>query len=369
LFGHQLRANIYFALAGLGLITAWVLNGIASFEGANYINAWFGSVVDWVLSVDLLIVAAATIVFMLHEARKLQMKRVWLYFLLSGITALAFTFPLFLAFRELKKQKIALAGGKIDKFVVDDHVVEVWVPEKVLSYTPVLMLHDGKNIFNPKTSSNGKTWEILDALRAGRIRGDLEPIIIAVHGLSKETRMLELTPQEIAEAHPDIWDNLPDEYRPTSKTPLNAKYNQLLAEKILPMVLNKYGIEHARERTAVAGASMGGLASMYLLAKYPETFGAALCFSTHWILGHTYMVQELTALMPAAGKHKIYTDAGTQDWDMFYQRFHNKAVQALQHKGYVRDKDLMFATFPGTGHTESAWAARLHTPINWWLKG
>jgi enterochelin esterase-like enzyme len=369
LFGHQLRANIYLVLAGLGLITAWVLNGIATIEGANYLNAWFGSVVDWVLSVDLLIVAAATIVFMLHEAKKLGMKRVWLYFLLSGVTALAFTFPLFMAFRELKKQRIAMAFGKIDKFNVDDHTVEVWVPAKVLSYTPVLMMHDGKNIFNPKTSSNGKTWEILDALRAERIRGDLEPIIIAVHGLSKETRMLELTPQEIAEAHPDIWDNLPDEYRPTSKTPLNAKYNQLLAEKILPMVLEKYGIEHARERTAIAGASMGGLASMYLMAKYPDTFGAALCFSTHWILGHTYMFKELTSLMPDPGHHKIYTDAGTEDWDMFYQRFHNGAVHNLQARGYVRDKDLMYSVFPGTGHTESAWAARLHAPINWWLKG
>jgi hypothetical protein len=73
--------------------------------------------------------------------------------------------------------------------------------------------------------------------------------------------------------------------------------------------------------------------------------------------------------MPEAGHHKIYTDAGTQDWDMFYQRFHSGAVQALQAKGYVRDKDLMYSVFPGTGHTESAWAARLHTPINWWLMG
>ena len=181
--------------------------------------------------------------------------------------------------------------------------------------------------------------------------------------------MLALSPQEIAERHPDIWDNLPDEYQPVAKTPMNAKYNQLLAEKILPMVLEKYGIDHARERTAIAGSSMGGLASLYLLSKYPDVFGAALGFSTHWILGHKYMAQELTALMPTAGKHKIYTDAGTEELDMFYQRFHNGAVASLQAKGYVRDKDLMFGVFPGTGHTESAWAARLHLPINWWLKG
>jgi enterochelin esterase-like enzyme len=369
MFGFELRSRIYFALAAVGLVTAWVLNGIASFEGANYLTAWFGSVVDWVLSVDLLIVAAATIVFMLYEAKKLGMKRVWLYFLLSGITALAFTFPLFMAFRELKKQKIALAGGKIEKFVVDDHTVEVWVPEKVLFYTPILMMHDGKNVFNPNTATDRKTWRILDALRKGRIKGDLQPLVVAIHGLSKQTRMLELTPQEIAERHPDIWDNLPDEYRPPTKTPMNAKYNELLVNKILPMVLSKYGIEHAPERTAIAGASMGGLASMYLLAKYPNTFGAALCFSTHWIIGHEYMTQELTSLIPYTGKHKIYTDAGTEDLDMFYQRFHNGAVAALQAKGYVRDRDLMYGTFPGTGHDEDAWEARVHLPINWWLKG
>jgi enterochelin esterase-like enzyme len=289
--------------------------------------------------------------------------------LLSGITALAFTFPLFMGFRELKKQKIALAGGKIETFVVDDHKLEVWVPEKILSYTPILMMHDGKNIFNPKTATDGNTWGILDAIREKRIRCDVQPLVVAVHGLSKETRMLELTPQEIAERHPDIWDNLPDEYRPPTKTPMNTKYNELLVNKILPMVLSKYKIEHAAERCAIAGSSMGGLASLYLLAKYPHTFGAALCFSTHWILGHEYMVQELTGLVPYTGRHKIYTDTGTEELDLFYPRFHQGAVAALQAKGYVRDKDLMYGMYPGTGHDEPYWAARVHLPINWWLKG
>jgi hypothetical protein len=81
------------------------------------------------------------------------------------------------------------------------------------------------------------------------------------------------------------------------------------------------------------------------------------------------MAQELTALAPNAGKHKIYTDAGTEDLDMFYQRFHHGAVASLKAKGYVSDKDLMSATYPGTGHNEPSWAARVHLPINWWLKG
>jgi len=99
---HQTRFVFYLVLSVVGLITAWVFNGIASVMGANYLLAWFGTPVDWVLSLDLLIVAIAGSAFMIFEAKKLGMKRVWVYIALSGITAFAFTFPLFLALRERK---------------------------------------------------------------------------------------------------------------------------------------------------------------------------------------------------------------------------------------------------------------------------
>lgn len=99
---HNARFVFFLILSVVGLITAWVFNGIASVTGQNYIDAWFGSAVDWVLSLDLLIVAIAGSALMIFEARRLGMKRVWLYIVLSGVTAFAFTFPLFLAMRERK---------------------------------------------------------------------------------------------------------------------------------------------------------------------------------------------------------------------------------------------------------------------------
>ncbi|MGA1564458.1 MAG: DUF2834 domain-containing protein [Pontimonas sp.] len=97
---HNARFVFFLILSVVGLITAWVFNGIASVTGQNYIDAWFGSAVDWVLSLDLLIVAIAGSALMIFEGRRLGMKRVWLYIVLSGVTAFAFTFPLFLAMRE-----------------------------------------------------------------------------------------------------------------------------------------------------------------------------------------------------------------------------------------------------------------------------
>ena len=99
---HHARFLFFLILSIIGLITAWIFNGVASVTGQDYLNAWFGSAVDWVLSVDLLIVAIVGSALMIFEAQRLGMKRVWLYIVLSGITAFAFTFPLFLAMREKK---------------------------------------------------------------------------------------------------------------------------------------------------------------------------------------------------------------------------------------------------------------------------
>jgi uncharacterized membrane protein len=94
------RSVFFVILSIIGLVTAMVFNGIASVQGQNYLDAWFSSAVDWVLSLDILIVAIAGSALMIFEARRLQIKRVWLYIVLSGVTAFAFTFPLFLAVRE-----------------------------------------------------------------------------------------------------------------------------------------------------------------------------------------------------------------------------------------------------------------------------
>jgi hypothetical protein len=50
----------------------------------------------------LLIAASAASIFMFFESKRLKMKYGWLFILGSFVTAIAFTFPLFLAFRERK---------------------------------------------------------------------------------------------------------------------------------------------------------------------------------------------------------------------------------------------------------------------------
>ena len=107
---HKKLFWVYLVLSIAGLITAWIFNGIAVMNQEDYLGAWFGSAVDWVLSADLTIVAIAVVVFMITESRRIGMKRVWLYILLSGVTAMAFTFPLFMAMRARRLGELAVAA-------------------------------------------------------------------------------------------------------------------------------------------------------------------------------------------------------------------------------------------------------------------
>ena len=91
----------YLVLALIGLVGTAVLNVWSVVAMRDYLGDLFtsGPAVSSI-GVDLLVVAVAGCVLIVSEARRLGMRRAWLYIVLSGVTAFAFTFPLFLAMRE-----------------------------------------------------------------------------------------------------------------------------------------------------------------------------------------------------------------------------------------------------------------------------
>jgi len=96
-------AITWLVLAIAGLIGTWTFNVLAIVQLRDYIGDWVnsGPAVSS-LTVDLLVVAVAGCILIVVESRRLGMRFAWLYIVLSGITAFAFTFPLFLAMRERK---------------------------------------------------------------------------------------------------------------------------------------------------------------------------------------------------------------------------------------------------------------------------
>lgn len=107
--GHdrQMRQNwtplaiFYLVLGVAGFVGTWIFNAFAIVQMRDFIGDWAhsGPSVSS-LTVDLLITAVAGSALIIVEARRLGMKRGWLYVVLAGLTAFACTFPIFLAMRE-----------------------------------------------------------------------------------------------------------------------------------------------------------------------------------------------------------------------------------------------------------------------------
>lgn len=106
-------AITYLVLSVVGLIGTWTYNIVAIVERRDFLGDWVGSGPSVSsLTVDLLIAAIAGSVFIIVEARRLGMKRGWLYVVLSGVTAFACMFPLFLCMRERALQARRVAANR-----------------------------------------------------------------------------------------------------------------------------------------------------------------------------------------------------------------------------------------------------------------
>jgi hypothetical protein len=95
------RSTAYLVLALVGLIGTWTYNVLAIAARRDYLGDWIGSgpaVLS--LTIDILVAATASAVFMVIESRRIAMRHVWVYIVLIPLVALAFALPLFLAMRE-----------------------------------------------------------------------------------------------------------------------------------------------------------------------------------------------------------------------------------------------------------------------------
>ena len=143
------------------------------------------------------------------------------------------------------------------KYLEQDRDVIVWFPPgyavRATQRYPVLYMHDGRQVFDPSTSTWGKDWQVDELAQNMILNGELEPfIVVAV----------------------DCTDARFDEYSPMRK---GDDYLRFLIEELKPMVDATWRTDP--DRSAIAGSSMGGLISFYGAWMHPNVFSGAACLS------------------------------------------------------------------------------------------
>jgi len=114
-------ARIYVAIALFALIATWRQNIGFLLEGERGVA---GGLMDFwpallanratiSITADIFLFGLAAVLWMVSEARRLDMRLVWVYVLLSFVIAISVTFPLFLAAREHRLTAIGEKEGRL----------------------------------------------------------------------------------------------------------------------------------------------------------------------------------------------------------------------------------------------------------------
>ena len=257
------------------------------------------------------------------------------------------------------------------RFVQARHV-DVWLPagypQPGTRYA-VLYMQDGQNLFDPKNSYGGVAWEVDSTLAA---RGPAVRPCIVVGIWNTDRRFLEYAPARpyaamSAAARARIGQERPGQ-------PLSDAYLKFLVKELKPYVDKHFQTSPRRADTFVAGSSMGGLISLYAALEYPNFFGGAACFSTHWPLSlkentfdfSTAMLGYLGQKLPRHHKPRLYFDYGSATLDARYQP-HQLRVDSLLRAQRYDTTVWTTRRFPGAAHNEAAWKKRVGPALQFLL--
>ena len=216
-----------------------------------------------------------------------------------------------------------------------DRDVIVWFPPgyalRPNRRYPVLYMHDGRQVFDPNTSTWGKDWQVDELAQDMILSGELEPfIVVAV----------------------DCTDARRDEYAPSRK---GDDYLRFLLQELKPEVDATWRTDP--ERSYIAGSSMGGLISFYAAWKHPEVFAGAACLSPAF--GERYgiecfrMVEADRGRLPAV---KLFLSCGGAEGleaDLLAGTL--KMADLLKKAGFP-EKNMTVRIESWAEHNEEAWA-------------
>lgn len=221
---------------------------------------------------------------------------------------------------------------------------------------PVVYMHDGQNVFAHPSSGRWDTWCANTTLEGLVSVGAVEPwIIVGIdHGHS---RFEEYSP----------WD----EHR-LGIAGRGEAYVSFIVDHLKPFIDRMLRTRRGPEWTAIVGASLGGLVSLYAGWTRPEIFGrvGGVSPTVMWSEGRLFHEWKQhtgrwsRVHLDVGGREFIWRDHVPLDYPAAVPAFH----QQLRRAGYG-DHELRLVWDELGEHHESAWQRRLPDTFAWLLGG
>lgn len=263
---------------------------------------------------------------------------------------------------------------------VGPHIVDVWLPNnynKNETYAVVYM-QDGQNLFDPEPTKKKLEMMVDETITALVEAGEIkDAIVVGIHSNGRK-RHDEYFPKK-------PFEKLPQKEQDSLKKIAKAfnmqielssdNYLKFLVDELKPFIDSNYSTRTERAHTFVGGSSMGGLISMYAVCEYPNTFGGAICMSTHWpgvLPTDTNPIpakffEYMRNNLPSPESHKFYFSFGTKGFDRFYGKFEEQVNDIFIEKGYTEENFTNYKE-DGGNHTEAYWSKRFPEGIQMMLQ-
>ncbi len=280
---------------------------------------------------------------------------------------------------EIEKFQVRGLPSYVHKVKFGNRTVDYWAPQEPGEH--LVVAHDGQGVLDKRNIGinphQRATWELgRSAFNAAQARGVTPPTLICIY----HTPYAEDNNGRLKEYTPEIYMNKDENwlqesygvYRDNVATFVTElageRFLDEITQVIVPEITDRVGQTALPEKSAVLGASMGGLASIYAVIRRPEFFHTALSFSPHWVIGGDLLAEKMMKEFPAPGHHKLWMSRGTKGLDARYEQSQDLANRLIQERGYRSSIDYIGRTLNRGAHSNATWARYLPSALNFWLK-
>ena len=222
--------------------------------------------------------------------------------------------------------------------------------ENTLASYPLLLMHDGQNVFDDATATFGVAWKVQDAMISSMAAGKLTEIVIVAVDHGGAARIFEYTPWADSSFDP-----------PGGGGETLLKW---LDSAVLPELDKRYRLSSEQVDRVIGGSSLGGLLSCYALLTRPATWGGAMCMSGSWWWKDKTFEQWAPSKLPSKPPVRIWLDAGTVKDGLTEAR---SLRDKLLASGFKLGESIGFYEAQGANHSEGAWQARVHLPLRFFF--
>ena len=183
-----------------------------------------------------------------------------------------------------------------------ERLIRVYLPRnynKENQSYPVLYMHDGQNVFQDDVAIGGKSLELENYLD----ENGLEVIVVGIDQNSEE-RINEYCPWINGEYSKKILGQA------SSAGGKGIQYVDFIVNELKPIIDNKY--RTLKDRTAMAGISLGGLISTYAMCRYPQVFKSIAVLSSAFYRNQEE-IEKLIQDTDLSLIERVYLDCGTNE--------------------------------------------------------